>query len=50
METVRKNISRAETEVRDDFNLGAAITVMLILLMFIAASFYVLISSYMEIN
>lgn len=50
MSTVRKEVSATKTEVSEDFNLGAAITAILLLLVFIAASFYVLVSSYMEIN
>lgn len=50
MEPVTKKLSAVKAEASEDFNLAGAITVMLILLLFIAASFYVLISSYLEIN
>lgn len=35
--------------VREDFNWGATITVLLLLLAFVGASFYVLVSSYMAV-
>jgi hypothetical protein len=50
MESVRKNFSGVKAEASEDFNPGTAIAVMLILLLFIAVSFYILISSYLEIN
>lgn len=50
MSTGLKEMSVTKAEIREDFNLSAAITVMLLLLIFIAASFYIIVSSYMEIN
>ena len=45
METT-KNIN---TEPKEDFNVGATIAVLTLLLGFIGSSFYVLVSSYMEL-
>jgi heme/copper-type cytochrome/quinol oxidase subunit 4 len=50
MNPVLKNMSGVKVRANEGLNLGAAITVLLILLLFIAASFYILISSYLEIN
>ena len=50
MSTVRKDVSATEAEIGENFNVSAAITVMLLLLLFIAASFYIVVSSYMEIS
>ena len=36
-------------EVNEDFNWGATITVLLLLLCFVGASFYVLVSSFLDI-
>ena len=36
-------------KVKDDFNWGATIAVLILLLAFISASFYVLVSSFMDI-
>ncbi len=37
-------------EPREDFRLGAAIAMIVLVLSFIGASFYILISSYLEVN
>ncbi len=50
MKTAGKNEGVMKTETREDFNLGATIIMILLVLSFIGASFYILISSYMEIN
>ena len=42
--------TNASINVKDDFNWGATITVLILLLAFIGASFYVLVSSYMDIS
>mgnify|MGYP006952614713 CR=1 FL=1 len=38
-----------QTEPKEDFNMGATIAVLTLLLGFIGSSFYVLVSSYMEL-
>ncbi len=47
-----KTAIKGETtkEPRDDFHLGTFITMVFLVLSFVAASFYILISSYLEIN
>lgn len=44
-----ENEKLATVKVSDDFNWGATITVLFLLLAFMCASFYVLVSSYMDI-
>lgn len=50
MNIVRKEVSTTEARTSEDFNLWSAITVMMILLLFIAVSFYILISSYLAVH
>lgn len=44
------NKTESGEEVRDDFNWGTTIVMIFLVLSFFAASFYVLISSYMDIS
>jgi hypothetical protein len=44
------NKSKQGEEVREDFHWGATITMIFLVLSFLAASFYVLVSSYMDIS
>ncbi len=50
MDPVLKDVGGIKARTNEGFNLGMAIAVLLILLLFVAASFYILISSYLEIN
>lgn len=50
---MKQNLNKEIVQQADspeDFNMGATITVLLLLLVFIGASFYVLVSSYMEVG
>lgn len=50
MKNETRRITIAASETREDFNLGAAITVILLMMLFIGVNFYVLIASYMDIR
>lgn len=45
MKVSKQNFHMPQAEVREDFNWGAAVGVLLLMLAFISATFYVLISS-----
>jgi uncharacterized membrane protein (DUF485 family) len=49
MDLKRENEKLAAVQVSEDFNWGSTITVLVLLLAFVGASFYVLVSSYMDI-
>ena len=44
------NKAKNGEDVKEDFHWGAAIAMMILVLSFLGASFYVLISSYMDIS
>ena len=49
MKTINKQEVIAEQEPNEKFFIGATIAVILLFLLFIGASFYIAISSYMEV-
>ena len=50
MKSILENLGVVKKERDDDFNWGAAIIMILLLLTFIGTSFYILIASYLEVS
>lgn len=50
MKSVLERLGVIRRETHEDFNIGAAIAMIVLLLTFIGASFYVLVVSYLDIS
>ena len=50
MKELLEKIGVVRTESNDDFNMGATVAMILLFLAFIGTTFYILVSSYMEIS
>ncbi|HEY1112565.1 MAG TPA: hypothetical protein VGE66_03360 [Chitinophagaceae bacterium] len=50
MKTILERMGVIREESNDDFNLGAAIVMIMLFLTFIGTSFYILVSSYLGIS
>jgi len=50
MKTILEQLGVANKESRDDFNMGSFILMVLLFLAFIGTSFYILVTSYLEVS
>jgi hypothetical protein len=50
MKSIWEQLGVVKEDTNEDFNMGAAIVMMILFLTFIGTSFYILVSSYLEVS